>query len=55
MEVLHHIVRELAGRNEVVLEYCSTERMVAYCLTEVVGMSKFFQCRECMGMVDVRS
>jgi hypothetical protein len=41
IDVLHHFVRERSDRGEIVLEYCSTERMVADSLTKVVGNRKF--------------
>jgi hypothetical protein len=53
--VLHHIVQERAGRNDIVLEYCSTESMVADSLTKVVRMKEFVWCRQCMGLNEVRS
>jgi hypothetical protein len=37
IDVLHHFVRERSDLGEVVLEYCSTEGMVADSLTKVVG------------------
>jgi hypothetical protein len=49
--VLHHFVREQASRQEIVLEYCSTERMVADSLTKVIAKNKFVWCRENMGVV----
>ena len=50
IDVLHHFVRERSDRGEIVLEYCSTEQMVADSLTKVVGSTKFVWCRQCMGL-----
>jgi hypothetical protein len=51
IDVVHHFVRERSDRGEIVLEYCSTEGMVADSLTTVVGQNKFVWCRESMGLV----
>jgi hypothetical protein len=50
IDVLHHFVWERANRGEIVLEYCSTERMVADSLTKVVGSDKFAWCRQNVGL-----
>jgi hypothetical protein len=49
--VLHHFVRERASCQEIVLEYCNTECMVADSLTRAVGQNKFVWCRENMEVV----
>jgi hypothetical protein len=51
IDVLQHFVRERSDREDIVLEYCSTERMVADSLNKVVGNRKFDWCRESMGVV----
>jgi hypothetical protein len=51
IDVLHHFVRERSDCGEIVLENCSTERMMADSLAQVVGNGKFDWCRESMGVV----
>jgi hypothetical protein len=51
MDVLHHFVRERSDRGEIVLEHCSTERLVPDSLTKLVGNIKFDWCWESMGVV----
>jgi hypothetical protein len=55
IDMLHHFVRERSDLGEIVLEYCSTERMVADSLTKVVGSRKFDWCRESKGVVSCKT
>ncbi|GIL78814.1 hypothetical protein Vretifemale_8246 [Volvox reticuliferus] len=50
IDVQHHMVRERIASGEVVLKYCTTERMVADTLTKALAEAKFVWCRKEMGL-----
>ena len=51
IDVMHHFARERVAFKEVRFEYCSTEFMVADCLTKPVPISKLQFCCSGMGVV----
>jgi hypothetical protein len=48
IDVQHHFVRERCAMGQVVFEYCTTDEMVADCMTKSLPLAKLKQC--CSGM-----
>ena len=51
IDVIHHFARERIQRKEVNFEYCSTDLMVADCMTKALPKGKFEFCCKSMGVV----
>jgi hypothetical protein len=49
--VLHHFVRERVARGELIFIYCSTDKMIADCLTKPLAENKFNFCKSGMGIM----
>jgi hypothetical protein len=50
IDVIYHFARERVARQEVKIQYCSTEHMIADCMTKALPVSKIESCRIAMGV-----
>jgi Reverse transcriptase (RNA-dependent DNA polymerase)/gag-polypeptide of LTR copia-type/Integrase core domain/GAG-pre-integrase domain len=50
IDVQHHFVRERCAKGEVVFQYCTTDEMVADCMTKALPLSKLQKCMVGMGV-----
>jgi hypothetical protein len=51
IDIRYHYIRELVRNNEVILNYCPTEDMIADALTKGLFKIKFKKLREQMGLI----
>jgi hypothetical protein len=50
IEMRHHFIRELIAKNEVEMNYCSTEDQLADIFTKALGCEKFLKLRSMLGI-----
>jgi hypothetical protein len=53
IDVAHHFIRDCINKNEIELQYCQTEEMLADIMTKPLARKKFEYCRQLMSITDL--